>query len=128
MLPYLVSFVCGLGIAYLIYVRFLMVPFYHWLMVKIHQAVSEVKKDLFKEAIKSIESLAGDQKANVLEVGVGAGENFRHFPLGSSVTLLDKTEQFMPFLTGKSTYYRVVLFTELTRSILCFKRVVQGKV
>jgi hypothetical protein len=127
MLHYLVSFVCGLGIAYLIYVRFLMVPFYHWLMVKIHQTVSEVKKDLFKEAIKSIESLAGDQKPNVLEVGVGAGENFRHFPLGSSVTLLDKTEQFMPFLTGNWNNSRIVSFAKLTWSILGFLRVFQGK-
>ncbi|RNA24011.1 methyltransferase 7A [Brachionus plicatilis] len=34
----------------------------------------------------------------ILELGIGTGENFKHFPKGSNVTILDKTDIFFPYL------------------------------
>jgi len=33
-----------------------------------------------------------------LEIGIGTGENFRHFPLNSNLHILDKTEIFLDYL------------------------------
>ena len=90
----------GVGLAYIIYLRFLMIPLLYWVMIKIHADIETMKKELFEEAIGHIKSRSENQKAEVLEIGVGAGENFRHFPKDSNVHILDKTDEFLPFLKG----------------------------
>ncbi len=92
----------GIYLTYNAYVRFIMVPLLHRVMVSIHDKIEELKKNLFRDAIKSIKSLSAsetkEQKPIVLEIGVGAGENFRFFPENSEVHILDKTDMFLPFL------------------------------
>ncbi len=88
-------------LAYRVYLRFTMVPLLHRVMVTIHNKIDDLKKDLFRDAISSIKSLpdnTSQEKPNVLEIGVGAGENFRFFPVDADVHILDKTDEFLPFL------------------------------
>ena len=84
----------------LIYQRFFMIRLLTVLMVPIHAGIEEVKGKIFKEAIGEIKSNDGIAKMEVLEVGVGAGENFRHFPQNANCHILDKTDEFLPFFKG----------------------------
>jgi ubiquinone/menaquinone biosynthesis C-methylase UbiE len=34
----------------------------------------------------------------ICNVGIGTGENFRHFPLNSNLTILDKTDKFLKYI------------------------------
>ncbi len=37
------------------------------------------------------------QRLNVLEVGVGTGENFKYYPQDTNITILDKTDKFREY-------------------------------
>lgn len=85
----------GLVLAYLLYQKFLLVRVLTMVMHPIHHCIHQAKKDLFVEAIKQIKSIKKDERPEVLEIGVGAGENFRYFPSNSNVHILDKTDEFL---------------------------------
>ncbi|RNA24010.1 methyltransferase 7A [Brachionus plicatilis] len=64
----------------------------------IHSNLETVKLKLFDEAISNIKSTKKNNRLEILELGIGTGENFKHFPKGSNVTILDKTDIFLPYL------------------------------
>ena len=66
------------------------------IMKTIHSHLVGVKEQLFKEAFKHITT--GSERFEILEIGIGTGENFKNFPQNSNVTILDKTDKFMPYL------------------------------
>lgn len=60
------------------------------IMTIIHYHVHATKKCLFEEAFNKMQ--ASDLNPEILEIGVGTGENFRYFPKNTNLTILDKTE------------------------------------
>ena len=42
----------------------------------------------------------------ILELGIGTGENFRCFPHNSNITILDKTDIFLPVLQESIDQHR----------------------
>ena len=66
-------------------------------MKKLHDAIEERKKSIFKEALENIE-IKKNGYYEILEIGVGSGENFRHFPKDSNVNVIDKCDDFLPYL------------------------------
>ena len=61
-----------------------------------HFNLKHLKKELFDEAFSKLQST--DQKFNILEIGIGSGQNFLYFPPNSNLTILDKNEKFLPKL------------------------------
>lgn len=72
--------------------------FVNFIMKKIHSRLESLKTEHFKEAFDQIKSNNKNGKLEILELGIGTGENFKHFPLNSNITILDKTDVFLPFL------------------------------
>ena len=100
------SFSLGLLISilfYFVYTKWLMIPCLTLVMKQVHPRIEIRKKLLFKEAISNIRSYNGDhkQRTEILEIGVGAGQNFVHFTRNSNVHLLDKTCKFTKDLASK---------------------------
>jgi ubiquinone/menaquinone biosynthesis C-methylase UbiE len=74
----------------------------NFMMKKIHVHISEMKTALFAEAFAIAKdqatAVAGpDVKLKVLEIGVGTGENFKHYPRNALITTLDKTDKFKSY-------------------------------
>jgi ubiquinone/menaquinone biosynthesis C-methylase UbiE len=67
-------------------------------MSRIHKQVLNLKTKLFEEAFEKIETNNNTGKLEILELGVGSGENFRSFPKNSNITVLDVTDRFLPAL------------------------------
>lgn len=70
----------------------------NFMMNVVHSNLQEVKPMLFDEAISKIKTKNKSNQLEILELGIGTGENFKHFPKGSNVTILDKTDIFLPYL------------------------------
>jgi len=66
------------------------------LMKCIHSHLTIVKEQLFDEAFKHINT--GSENLEILEIGVGTGENFENYPKNANLTILDKSDEFLPFL------------------------------
>lgn len=97
---YIVFPIVVLVLLFQVYKSFFMFSLLKTFMVPIHYNIEEVKANLFKEALEQIKRRDVKAKLEVLEVGVGTGENFRHFPKDANVHILDKTDKFLPFLKG----------------------------
>lgn len=69
-----------------------------FIMKKIHSQLREVKPKLFKEAFENVKTDNKSGKLEILELGIGTGENFKCFPLNSNITILDKTDIFLSYL------------------------------
>lgn len=69
-------------------------------MKEVHKRIELQKTKLFEKAIGEIKSCSSDRRTEVLEIGIGTGENFKNFPLNSNVNILDRTDDFLPFLKG----------------------------
>ena len=61
-----------------------------------HAQLAKLKENLFEEAFKQINT--GSKKLEILEIGIGTGENFKNYPKNANLTILDKTDEFLPFL------------------------------
>lgn len=61
-----------------------------------HHEIKKEKTDLFKEGFASIKT--SSVKLDILELGIGTGCNFAHFPKNSNLTILDRTDHFLPLL------------------------------
>lgn len=71
----------------------------HFLMKIMHTKVKTVKNKLFDEAFEKLSARTKNGgKLQVLEIGIGTGENFRCLPPNSNITVLDKTDIFLPYL------------------------------
>ena len=68
----------------------------NFIMKTIHSHLGTLKKQLFDEAFKQLST--GSEKLDILEIGIGTGENFKNFPKNANLTILDKTDEFLPFL------------------------------
>ena len=97
----------GLILAYLFYKKFIFVRLLTMIMRIIHHCIHQAKKDKFSEAIKEMTSVKKDERPEVLEIGIGAGENFRYFPSNSNVHILDKTADFLPEMKGR--VFKIIL-------------------
>jgi ubiquinone/menaquinone biosynthesis C-methylase UbiE len=54
------------------------------------------KESLFNEAFENIKT--NGERLKILEIGVGAGANFNYYPKHSEVTILDKSDIFLPYI------------------------------
>jgi ubiquinone/menaquinone biosynthesis C-methylase UbiE len=69
-----------------------------FIMKKMHTELYEMKRELFETASKQVESRSKrQQRLEVLEIGVGTGENFKFYPHNSNITILDKTNAFSEY-------------------------------
>ena len=68
----------------------------NFIMKTVHSHIIIVKEKLFEEAFKQIKT--GSKKLEILEIGIGTGENFKSYPKNANLTILDKTDEFLPFL------------------------------
>ena len=68
----------------------------HLIMKTIHSYLPQLKKQLFEEAFEQINT--GSKTLEILEIGIGTGENFNDYPKGANLTILDKTDEFLPYL------------------------------
>ena len=68
----------------------------NFIMKTIHSHLGQLKKNLFDEAFKQVNT--GNEKLNILEIGIGTGENFKSYPKNANLTILDKTNEFLPYL------------------------------
>lgn len=66
-------------------------------MKSIHLNMIELKSKHFQDALARLNT-SKSEKLEILELGIGCGENFKNFPRGSNVTILDKTDIFLPYL------------------------------
>ena len=66
------------------------------LMKTYHFHLESLKKQLFEEAFMQVNT--DSPKLDILEIGIGTGENFKYFPQNSNLIILDKTDMFMPNL------------------------------
>ncbi|CAF0743948.1 unnamed protein product [Brachionus calyciflorus] len=69
------------------------------IMSFVHSNLADTKVEHFKEALSRIKTDNKNRKLEILELGIGCGENFKYFPKDSNVTILDKTDIFLPYLT-----------------------------
>lgn len=83
-----------LALIYFMYKKYIMKPLFIYLMKDVHSHLEKVKKDLFAEAISHINQNK-NLRMNILEIGVGSGENFKYFPENSNVSILDNTNKFL---------------------------------
>jgi SAM-dependent methyltransferase len=65
-----------------------------------HTDLKATKKQLFQQGFAQLETDNKKQSKplDILEIGVGTGLNFEHYPKDSKLTLLDKTDAFLPIL------------------------------
>ena len=68
----------------------------NFVMKAVHSHLETLKEQLFSEAFSQIKNKS--EKLEILEIGIGTGENFKHYPKNSNVTILDKTDEFLPYL------------------------------
>ena len=68
------------------------------MMTRIHRHVKQVKEKLFKEAFEELKTNNKDGQLEILEIGIGTGDNFRNFPINSNLHILDKTDIFLNYL------------------------------
>lgn len=68
----------------------------NFFMKRTHSFLPAHKRKLFDEAVSNVETKASE-KLNVLEIGVGTGENFKYYPPNARLTILDKTDVFRSF-------------------------------
>lgn len=91
-------------------IGFFMPHILNYTMTKIHFQIDAKKSKLFNEAFdqvntttskKSGENNVGSEKTarlDILELGIGTGMNFKLYPKHSNLTILDKTDAFLPLL------------------------------
>lgn len=85
-------------IVFYLYKRYAFPFLLNYFMKGLHKKLHDkIKKKAFNEAFERFES-NGDTPLEILEVGVGTGENFRLFPPNARITFLDKTDAFLPYL------------------------------
>ena len=102
-----------------LYIKHILPKILYLLMKKIHQDIEIMKRKLFIETIQGIESNETTRRMEVLEIGVGCGENFLHFPKNSNVHIVDKTDDFLS--------YMVESFKDAGREDLNISKLVVGK-
>jgi hypothetical protein len=94
----------GVALLYKIYKTFFEYRFQHWYMARVHTSCDHLKEVLFIDAIENITSASKENLQHgricILEVGIGAGQNFKYFPENSNVQFMDKTFGFLPYLKG----------------------------
>ncbi len=86
---------------YFIYHNYLMQSFLDLVMEEVHLRIKLKKQHLFNEAFSYLTS----QPVEILEIGVGGGHNFKHFPRDANVYILDKTRYFSKELASKIEHY-----------------------
>ncbi len=87
-------------LVFVLYKTYMVIPWKIILLKECHKKLEPKKKELFEEATSRIESQLEDERCEVLEIGVGTGENFKFFPANSNVTILDNTDKWMSSLKG----------------------------
>ncbi|CAF0871607.1 unnamed protein product, partial [Brachionus calyciflorus] len=65
-------------------------------MKNTHSNLIQIKKKIFDEVSSKIQLKTN--RFEILELGVGTGENFDFFPTNSNITISDKTDKFVSFL------------------------------
>lgn len=70
----------------------------NFVMKTVHSHLVSMKAKHFQEAFEQIKSSGKNSKLEILEIGIGTGENFKYYPQNANLTILDKTDMFMPFL------------------------------
>ena len=80
--------------------------FLNFFMKRVHNKISVVKEKHLKEAFEMVNTDNKTGKLEILELGIGTGENFRYFPANSNLTILDKTDAFLPYLKESINKHR----------------------
>ena len=106
---------------YYIYSKYLMQPFLALVMDEVHSRINLKKQHLFNEALSF---LTTSRPVDILEIGVGGGQNFRHFPRNANVHILDKTGEFSKDLASKRKQYCRWLVFVCNYAKVIFSRVV----
>lgn len=82
---------------YYLYKRYIFPRLLNYFMKRMHASLhNNIKKKVFNEAFKNVEN--SNKPLEILEIGVGTGENFKYFPQNSNISYTDKTDAFLPFL------------------------------
>lgn len=100
---YSIGIPIGLAISTLIFIlykTYMLIPWKTILLKEVHKKLEPRKRGLFEEATPKVESQMEEERCEVLEIGVGTGENFKFFPRDSNVTILDNTDRWLPTLKG----------------------------
>ena len=71
----------------------------NFLMKRTHSKLRDPKMKLFTIAFDQIQTDSAKKtgRLDVLEIGVGTGENFKYYPSNTKVTILDKTDKFRSY-------------------------------
>ena len=96
----LLTYLIGVGVVWLIFkktMRLLFPLMLNFMMNKVHSSL-QIKKKLFDEAFENVSTNNKSSKLEILEIGIGTGCNFKHFPKDANVTILDKDDQFLSYL------------------------------
>jgi ubiquinone/menaquinone biosynthesis C-methylase UbiE len=95
LLGVLLTCACLYGLVAAVFKHF-QVEILDFMMKKMHTEMQHVKRELFETASKQVASKP-KHRLEVLEIGVGTGENFKYYPINSNVTILDKTNAFSEY-------------------------------
>ena len=69
------------------------------IMKTIHASIRDkIKVKVFKQAFEKVKSNEKNEPLEILEIGVGTGENFQFFPENSKISFVDKSDAFLPYL------------------------------
>ena len=80
--------------------------FFRFIMTNIHWKIRDLKSKLFQEAFDKVDTNNKGEKLEILELGVGTGENFRSFPKNANITILDVSDRFLPVLQESINQHR----------------------
>lgn len=102
---YIIKFIglssCVITIIYQLTTRIciaFMGPILNYIMKEFHYQIRDAKVQLFEEAFEKVDTENKSGKLEILELGIGCGENFRCFPTNSNITVLDNTDKYLSFL------------------------------
>ena len=73
-------------------------PILNYIMKEFHCQIRDAKVELFEKAFEKVDTENKSGKLEILELGIGCGENFRCFPTNSNITVLDNTDKYLSFL------------------------------
>ena len=86
-------------VTYYLYKKYVFPALISRSMKMIHAHIhNKIKKKIFNEAFELATNSNKSETIEVLEVGVGTGENFKLYPQNTNISFVDKTDEFLPYL------------------------------
>ncbi len=87
-------------VLYYLYKKYVFPSILNRAMKMLHAHIhNKIKKKIFAEAFERVNN--NSKTIEVLEIGVGTGENFKLYPQNTNVSFVDKTDDFLPYLKVK---------------------------